>query len=160
MGLQKHTHEMTWCVALSSWMLLYFVTYLQDGLTKAHAWDDMMRCVALSSWMLLYFVTYLQDGLTKAHAWDATMRCSLELDAFVFCNIFARWAYKSTRMRWHESSLWRTKKSHFRPSDEIRMKKVDKDAVITTIGPILLSRCMKILKMNISVIFKNFHASR
>ncbi len=31
---------------------LYFVKYLQDGFTKAHAWDDIMRCVALSSLML------------------------------------------------------------------------------------------------------------
>ena len=31
-------------------------------------------------------------------------------------------------------SLWRTKKSHFRPSDEKSMKNVDKDAVNTTIG--------------------------
>jgi hypothetical protein len=30
--------------------------------------------------------------------------------------------------------LWRTKKSHFRPSDEKSMKNVDKDAVNTTIG--------------------------
>jgi hypothetical protein len=28
-------------------------------------------------------------------------------------------------------ALWRTKKSHFRPSDEMSMKKVDKDVVNT-----------------------------
>ena len=30
--------------------------------------------------------------------------------------------------------LWRTKKSHFRPSDEMSMKNVDKDAVNTKIS--------------------------
>jgi len=41
--------------------------------------------------------------------------------------------------------LWRTKKSHFRPSDEESVKNVDKDAVNTTIGFICYFRCMNIL---------------
>ena len=57
-------------------------------------------------------------------------------------------------------SLWRTKKSHFQPSDEMRMQKVDKDAVITKIGLILLSRCITILKIDANVHFKSFHAFR
>ena len=43
-------------------------------------------------------------------------------------------------------ALWRTKKVALSPSDEMRMKKVDKESVITKIGPILLYRCMKLLK--------------
>ena len=33
-----------------------------------------------------------------------------------------------------EPALWRTKKSHFRPSDEKSMKNVDRDVVNTKIG--------------------------
>ena len=60
---------------------------------------------------------------------DVTVRCFLViilplLPAF----------YKKEDMRSPSAPLWRTKKSHFRPSDEIRMKNVDKDDVNTTIG--------------------------
>ena len=57
-------------------------------------------------------------------------------------------------------SLWRTKKSHFQPSEEMRMRNVDKDEVITKIGLILVSTCIKILKIDAYVHFKNFNASR
>jgi len=56
-----------------------------------------------------------------------------------------------------EASLWRTKKSHFRPSDEKSMKNVDKDAVNTTIGLICYLDAWKFVK---SAFQKNVHASK
>ncbi len=56
-------------------------------------------------------------------------------------------------------ALWRTKKSHFRPSDGISRENVYKDEVNTKIGLILLSRCIKILKIDANVHFNSLHAS-
>ena len=49
--------------------------------------------------------------------------------------------------------LWRTKKSHFRPSGEVSMKKVDQDVVNTKYAFFLLSRCIKFLEMYICTEF-------
>ena len=89
---------------------------------------------------------------------DKRVRISMQSHNFQYnrtisipCSVF-----EATLVR----ALWRTKKSHFQPSEEMRMKNVDKDAVITKIGLILLSRCMKTLKMNIIIDFKSFNACR
>ncbi len=43
-------------------------------------------------------------------------------------------------------ALWRTKKSHFRPSDEMSMKTVDKDAVNTKISLICYPNSLNFVK--------------
>jgi hypothetical protein len=57
----------------------------------------------------------------------------------------------------HTQPFLRTKNAHFRPSDEISMKKVEKDAVNTTIGPICDASRMKIRK---KCILEEFYGSQ
>jgi hypothetical protein len=95
MGRPKHTHWLQRCVALE-FEALYFVNYLQDGLTKTHALRALQRCVAIEN-DALFFVKYLQDVFTSTHALITAMRCS-RVWCFVLCQIFARWVDQNTRI--------------------------------------------------------------
>jgi hypothetical protein len=56
-------------------------------------------------------------------------------ESFQMCDIHLV-IFLAKKYKTEYCTLWRTKKSHFRPSDEVSMRTVDKDAVNTKIGPI------------------------